>query len=243
MGRKMKIMIVEDDPIIAEDLQAYMSEFGYEGLNPVSDANSALKLFKSEDPDLCLLDVHLGSEIDGIQLANMISDLKRVPIVFLTAFNDRDTIDRIKATGASAYLVKPVDERNLQTSIELAISNFYSKKKDAAKEQKEEQHIDRIFIKIKDRLTRFDLEDILYFEAYDNYAFIYTNKDKHILSASLKQVEEKLPSDQFVRTHRSYIVNINKIDGVGTSHVLLGKQEIPIGKTYRDDLMKYIDQL
>lgn len=242
MEHKLKILIVEDDPIIAEDLQAYMEEFGYEALQPVDNADEALKSIRLNSPDLCLLDVHLGSEINGIQLAKMIKAKWSMPIVFLTAFNDRDTIEQIKETGPAAYLVKPVDERNLQTSVELALSNFYG-----GKEQQAEFHdvktADSIFIKIKDKLVKFMFSDIVYFEAYDNYSFLHTAQKKYILGSSLKQLEERLSDTQFLRTHRSYIVNINKIDGIFTHYLTVGKTEIPIGKTYREILLTKIETL
>ena len=239
MEAKLKILIVEDDPIIAEDLAAYMEEFGYEALPTQENADDALKAVRMYDPDLCLLDVHLGSEINGIQLAQLIKVKSDVPIIFLTAFNDRETIEQIKKIEPAAYLVKPVDERSLQTSIEIAFSNHYH----AQKEFEEVRSADSIFIKIKDRLVKFKFEDILYFEAYDNYAFLHTEKGKHILSSSLKQLEEKLSGGSFVRTHRSYLVNIHRIDGIFTNYLKMGKTEIPIGKTYRDELLKHIDTL
>jgi DNA-binding LytR/AlgR family response regulator len=202
-----------------------------------------MKAFRLHQPDLCLLDVHLSSEIDGIQLAIMLNDKRRVPLVFLTAFNDRDTVERIKSTGPSAYLVKPVDDRNLQSSIELAFSNFYKDSETTKMYEAPQAEHDSIFIKVKDRLTRFKLNNILYFEAYDNYAFLHTQNEKHILSVSLKQVEERLPAPMFLRTHRSYIVNLSKVDSIGHNHMKLGKTEIPIGKTYRDDLMRHIEQI
>lgn len=237
---KLKILVVEDDPIIAEDLYAYMNEFGYEPLEPVSNADDALKSMRIHSPDLCLLDVHLDGEIDGIQLASMIKAKKNVPIVFLTAFNDRDTIAKITEIKPAAYLVKPVEERNLQTAIELAFANALQEPKPHPVDVKSSESI---FIKVKDKLTKFNFDDVLYFEAYDNYAFLFTKSEKHILSASLKQVEEKLPESVFIRTHRSYIVNINKIDGIGIRYLTIGKAEIPIGKTYKDALMNRIELL
>ena len=241
MNKEVKILIVEDDPIIAEDLAAYMEDFGYSPLEPADHADAALKLLKSEQPDLALLDVHLNSEINGIQLASIIKGQRNIPIIFLTAFNDTDTIEKIKATHPSGYLVKPVDEKSLQTSIEIALANFEYETTQSA--EVVEHGKDSIFIKIKDSLSKFMYEDILYFEAYDNYAFLHTAKDRHLVSASLKQVEEKLDPKVFIRSHRSYVVNLKKIEGIGSQRIKVGKIEIPIGKTYRTQLLNRIDQL
>ncbi len=240
MKSDIKILIVEDDPIIAEDLQAYMDDFGYIGLEPASSADEALKRIKQEQPDLCLLDVHLAGEINGIQLAKLIQAEWNIPFIFLTAFNDRSTIDQIKQIGPAAYLVKPVEERNLQTAIELALA----KREEQAEVAEELHHAqDAIFIKIKDQLVKFEFSDILYFEAYDNYAFLHTSKKKHILSSSLKQLEDKLPNRLFLRSHRSYIINLSKVTRIFTNYLTIGTVEIPIGKKYRSILLEHIDTL
>ncbi len=240
MNGKKNILIVEDDPIIAEDIQASLMEFGYHVFEPVDNASDALKAVRKHRPDLCLLDVHLGDEIDGIQIAAMIKEAYDMPIVFLTAFNDQTTVERIKATNPAGYLVKPVDERNLKTSIEMAFHSFFSTVPDSSIS---EINKESIFIKIKDRLVNMAYNDIRYFEAYDNYVFLHTDKQKNILSASMKQVEEKLPDSIFFRIHRSYLINLQKVEGISVNHVQIGKDRIPIGKTYRSRLMDRIDML
>ena len=240
MNGQIKILVVEDDPIIAEDLQSYMEDFGYLGLEPADSADKALRSIRKHEPQLCLLDVHLKGEINGIQLARLIQAERNIPIIFLTAFNDRTTIDQIKEIQPAGYLVKPVEERNLQTAIEIALA------KNPSNESPEENSAlaaDAVFVKIKDQLVKFQYEDILYFEAYDNYAFLHTKDKKHILNSSLKQLEDKLSSANFIRTHRSYIVNLDKINGIFTNYLKIGKTEVPIGKTFRDHLMRRIDTL
>jgi DNA-binding LytR/AlgR family response regulator len=240
MEDKIQILVVEDDPIISEDLQGIISDFGYTALEPVADASSALKAIRTYKPDLCLLDIHLGSEIDGIRLSKMIRDEWGIPFVFLTAFNDRDTIEKIKETGAKGYLVKPVNEHNLQAAIEMALVKDDN---EPPVDHQAANSTDSIFIKVKDRLMKFKFDDIQYFEAYDNYAFLYTHDKKHILSSNLKQIEERLTGPQFLRIHRSFIVNLEKVEGIGGQNVMVGKKELPIGKTYRDVLLNRIDLL
>lgn len=246
---KIRILIVEDDPIIAEDLAQNMNDFGYEALKPVDNAEEAMGVIRREQPDLILFDVHLGGEIDGIELATMVKAKFDIPFIYLTAFNDGETFERIKATGPSAYLIKPVDDNNLETSIAVALYNHANKKsafegeKETSEKMNEFVADEYIFIKVKHELRKIRLQDILFAEAYDNYAFIYTDKGKHIVSSSLKVVESRLPSDQFIRTHRSYVINLSKIDRIEENTLHIGKHPIPIGKTYREQLMSRIQQL
>lgn len=240
------IMIVEDDPIIAEDLKYYMEDFGFSPFPPVSNAADALRLLKNSQPDCIILDVSLEGEKDGIQLAEKINTLYDLPIIFLTAHHDRSTLDRIKATHPSAYLVKPIQEYNLLTSIELALYNHSHKAHNAkAKSLEGDDFVSgqHFFIKVKQQLKKILLTEIDAFEAYDNYSFVYTSDQKLIIGSTLKSIEEKLKDFNFIRIHRSYVVNLQSIQGIEEDIVLLPQLKIPIGKTYKEEFMKRIQLL
>jgi DNA-binding LytR/AlgR family response regulator len=102
---------------------------------------------------------------------------------------------------------------------------------------------DGIFIKNKKRLEKVMLADILWVEAYDIYAMIKTPAGQHLLSHSLKAVEEKFPSTHFIRVHRSYLVNKEKIHAIEENELIIDTTRIPIGKTYREELMKRLSFL
>ena len=248
---KIRILIVEDDPIIAEDLAGYMNDFGYTALKPVDNADDAMRTIRENVPDLIMFDVHLGGEIDGIELAQIVKSKYSIPFIFLTAFNDSDTFERIKAVEPSAYLIKPVDEKNLHSSIAVALYNYANhhpaqmpaEENDAGLKVQDFVSGDHIFIKVKHELRKLALSEILYAEAYDNYAFIHTKNDRYIVSASLKNVETKLPKGKFERIHRSFIVNMSKIDRIEENTLHIGSKSLPIGKTYKEQLMKRINLL
>jgi DNA-binding LytR/AlgR family response regulator len=244
--QKIRILIVEDNPIIAEDLAAYMEDFGHSAMATADCADEALKLLKTELPDLLLLDVGLEGEIDGIQLANIIKEKYEIPFIFLTALHDDQTIARIKETQPNAYLVKPIDERSLQTTIEVALYNFSHRKPNQDDGSKQEENFikgDHFFIKVKNRLVKIQLTDVLFFEAYDNYAYVHTSEKKYIISMSLKSVETKLSGKSFARSHRSYIVNMSKIDSIEEDNLIIEEHKVPIGKTHRSEIMKSINLL
>jgi len=245
MNQKYKIMIVEDDAIIADDLSGYMNDFGYHAMQTAANAEEALKLLKQELPDLLLLDVGLEGEIDGIQLATIIQEKYDLPFIFLTAYYDSRTIERIKATRPTGYLVKPIDERSLKTSIEVALYNFKNHKEESIDSNQKIDIIngDHFFIKVKQGLKKIILNEILYFEAYDNYAYVHTHDKRHLVSIPLITIENKLPSKFFIRVHRSYIVNLEKITAIEDDNILINDQSIPIGKTYRSEIMKLINLL
>lgn len=245
--QKIKILIVEDDSIIAEDLAGYMGDFGYHALPTASSAEEALRSLRSELPDLLLLDVGLEGEVDGIQLATIVQEKYDLPFIFLTAFHDDRTIERIKTTRPTGYLVKPVDGHSLRTSIEVALYNF----KHRETRQETEEHTtsidiingDHFFIKVKQGLLRIVLGDILYFEAYDNYSYVHTTDNKYLVSMPLKSIENKIPAKKFARIHRSFIINTEKIQRIEEADVIIDGRTIPIGKTYRAEIMNYIQLL
>lgn len=245
-SEKITALIVEDEPIISADLTYFMQDFGYSPLPPVRNATDALLMLQTVVPDFILIDVTLEGEKDGIQLAEEINKTHNLPLIFITAHHDRATIDRIKATHPSAYLVKPIDEHNLQTSIELALYNHSHQKLETKKP--EEQGDDFVsgkhfFIKVKNQLRKVLLDDILALEAYDNYSYLHTKENKYLIGSTLKALEQKLPGKNFIRVHRSFIINMKAIEGIQEDVIIIKDQHIPIGKTYREAFMKRINLL
>ncbi len=246
MSDNITVLIVEDDPIIAADLKFLMQDLGYSPFPPVASAEDALLVLNNIKPDFALIDVTLEGDMDGIDLAEIINKKQRLPIIFLTAHHDRTTIDRIKAVQPSAYLVKPLEEHNLQTSIELALYNHSHQKLEPKQAEGGEDYVmgKHFFIKVKNQLKKVLLEDILFLEAYDNYSFVHTaNGSKSIIGSNLKMLEHKLAEHQFIRIHRSYLINLRAVDGIEEDVVLIKENHLPVGKTYREEFMKRISLL
>jgi DNA-binding LytR/AlgR family response regulator len=192
------------------------------------------------------MDVTLEGKMDGIELAGEINKKMDVPIIYLTAHHDRETIDRIKSTQPSAYLVKPLQEYNLQTSIELALynhshQNLQSRNSDGF----DNDYIsgDHFFIKVKSQLKKVRVNEIQFFEASDNYSYLHLQEQKYLISTTLKGLEEKLEEFGFLRVHRSYVINIKAIDSIEEDVVVISGHHIPVGKTHRENFMKRIKLL
>ena len=243
---KITVLIVEDDPIIAADLSYHMKDFGYSPFPAVNNAADALLLLNNVLPDLVLIDVTLEGEQDGIGLAGVINQKYDLPIIFLTAHHDRKTIDRIKATRPSAYLVKPLQVHNLQTSIELALYNHsHSKLSSDPPDVATHDFVSggHFFMKVKNQLRKVQLDDIHALEAYDNYSFVHSGDQKYIIGSTLKELEQKLSEHQFVRIHRSFVVNLKAVESIEEDIVTVRDLKIPIGKTYKEEFMKRIQLL
>ena len=121
MSRKYSILVVEDEPLIAEDIAGYLLESGFEVAAIANSAQEAIDQLDRNIPDALLLDINLGEGMDGIELAGIIRKKLNIPFVFLTSHADKTTLDRAKLTIPAGYLLKPFDGNDLMTSLEIAI--------------------------------------------------------------------------------------------------------------------------
>lgn len=121
---EFKILIVEDEPIIAEHIAVYLNNADFIVSGIAYDDEDALFQLKTNTPDAVLLDINLDSALDGIQIAAIINKNHRLPFLFLTSYADKETLERAKVVEPWGYIVKPFNEKTLQASLEMAISNF-----------------------------------------------------------------------------------------------------------------------
>lgn len=119
----IRVLIVEDEALIAKDIQYILEDEDYVISGIAYDSKKALEELRYRTPDIVLLDIQLNSELNGIQLAKIINEQYRLPFIFLTSFADRPTIEKVKSTKPMGYLVKPFEERTLVTTIEIALYN------------------------------------------------------------------------------------------------------------------------
>ena len=120
---KIKILIVEDEPVIAENISLYLDNNDFEVSGIAYDSEDAMQQLKENTPDAVLLDINLESDTDGIDIARYIQEHYQLPFIFLTSYSDRSTLERAKQVKPSGYIVKPFNERTLLASLEIAISN------------------------------------------------------------------------------------------------------------------------
>ncbi len=119
----IKILIVEDEPLIAKNIGMYLNNNDYEVSAIAYDADEALHQLKRQPPDFAILDINLESDKDGIQIAEYINQNNFIPFIYLTSYSDKDTLARAKKTNPSGFIVKPFNEKTLYATIEIALSN------------------------------------------------------------------------------------------------------------------------
>ena len=252
MENPIKILVVEDDMIIAADISLTLSQAGYEVTGILPRGEAALDSIQADPPDLVLMDIALKGEWDGIATAEHIRNTFGIPIIFLTANSDKATFERAKATQPFAFLVKPFNGADLERAIELAISRLQGQASDQAPapnpvvgEGETEPYLlsDRIFVRHKDRMVKIYLQDIQYIEAESNYSKIHSTGKEYLLAVTLKALGSRIKDDRFLRVHRSYIINLDKLEEVGELYLRVANKQIPISKSHRETLFKRLKMI
>ena len=224
-----QILIVEDEPLIAQDLKFLLDDMGISSVDVAMDYDGAVGILKEKNFDLVLLDVNLSSEKDGIHLAEYLNESKKTPFIFITSYFNSSVIERAKRTKPQAYLVKPFQAKDVKVNVEMALFK--------AAESKPSQPV---FVKEKNGSIKVDLDKLLYLEAVDSYTRLIFENEEVMVSQNLKSMQEKLGSKEIVRVHKSYSVNISAISTIKGGAVFINDHKIPIGRAYKEDFSAHI---
>ena len=244
MEHPIKILIVEDNVIIADDMQSMLEEIGYEVVDNVIVYEQAVEVLKNNHVDLVLIDIILASDKTGIDLGKHIRSQYNIPFIFVTSNSDKATVENAKTVKPDGYLVKPFEQQDLYTSIEIALSNFNYAKKTSAKEMDASDEgesltsnsvlKDSIFVKKQHLYYRIQFGDIQFIKADNVYLEVNTVDKKFLVRSPLKDYLEKLPKNKFYRAHKSYIVNVDHIDAINSKDIMINNTLIPISKDFKE---------
>ncbi len=243
MPNALKILIVEDEMLIAANIAMQLESIGYEVVGIVPRGIEAVNRAKLDKPDLVLMDINLKGEMDGIETAIAMQKERKMPIIYLTANSDEAHFNRAKATNPYAFISKPFKKLDLQHAIELASERILQENYEVKAEMPKLVLADRIFVKQNDLMCKILIADILYLEADRNYCQVYTHDKNYLLVNTLKNMEDKLPTEAFQRVHRSFIVNINQVQEFNHNHLTVGNKILPLSKELRADLVARLNTI
>ncbi|WP_430812400.1 MULTISPECIES: LytR/AlgR family response regulator transcription factor [unclassified Carboxylicivirga] len=233
----MNCIIIDDDKLSTKIIQEFVEKTDDLNLSGTFDsAVSAINFLSKPDAasvDLIFLDIEMP-EMSGI---DFLKSLDELPQVIVYSSQEKYAIDSYEY-NVTDYLLKPVQYGRFIKAVKRALER--SEEKETVTRESSE-----IFIKNNSSLVRVKYDDILWIEALENYVVLNTFKDKFTIHFTMKAISEKMPSERFVRVHRSFIVNINKIKVIEDNSVVInyegGSKVIPIGKSYKDRLMDDIN--
>jgi len=242
---KTSILVVEDEAIVAKDIQNSLKKLGYNVPSVENTGEDAIESAGKYRPDLVLMDIMLKGQISGIEAADQIKRRYEIPVIFLTAYADESTLSKAKVTEPYGYIIKPFKEIDLHTSIEMALYK-HGKEQEVKRERDlysaivtDKSAEDCIFVKSNSRLVKVKTADIYFIEALKDYVIIHSKTGKFTVHSTMKDITDKLSSTDFLRVHRSYIVRIDKISAIEQSNLVMedDRKIIPIGGSYRDELV------
>lgn len=236
---KINVLIVEDEAITALDLSEGLRQCGYDIAGVADNAGAAKALFEEKDVDIVLMDIQLKGEKDGVDTVMELMKTRKRPVIYLTAFTDAATVERVKRTYPAAFLTKPYHVDNVRIAIELALHNFAAgKEPDQPVRQADREPLlrlnDSLFVKMNYRFVKLPLSSICYVEADNNHAHLVTSDKKYVVRLSLSQVLESIRWERLIRIHRSYAVNIDAVSSFTEQEVTVNKDILPVGRQYKE---------
>ncbi len=226
----LKILVVEDEYITQKTICNYLTEIGYQVIGATMDAEDAIEILNTTEVDFAILDITIQGDRNGIWLGNYIKENYNIPHLFLTAYADTETITSALKTEPLGYLVKPFQKHDLFAAIEIAILNF-SKSKTS--------NLQQIIVKHQEVYKKIDLTDVLFIESDKNYLILNCENEKYRYRSTINEFIKLLPQ-QFLQSHKGFVVNTNKISSFSNSIIYIDNFKIPISKTFKDHVMKNI---
>lgn len=226
-------MIVDDEPLAVRLIESFVARTPFLSLlsSHISPEEAVASLASGPQPDLLFLDINMPG-LTGLELARFAREPTLV--VFTTAF--RDYAFDSYAVHAFDYILKPIDFPHFLAAARRALEHFNRQPEQTSPPAQREETQDYMFVKCDYRMVRVDFDTILYIKALKDYASIWVEgRPRPVVAlATMKSLEEKLPSERFCRVHKSYIVNMRRIDAVERQRIVIGGEMIPVSDAYRE---------
>jgi len=231
--KKDTFLIVEDELLIAEHISDILIDAGYANTITVTSVDKAIKAIEQQKPCMVLTDISLGTLKTGVDLGKLLLEKYKIPFIYITSHASAEVLNKAKQTRPNAYLVKPFKKEDILIAIELALFN-------AALDQNAGND-NCLMIKDGHTLARVPHADILWLEAEGNYTAIFTiHNKKRLVRYSITELLQQLPSDIFLRIHKSYAVNKNFVTELHSAEIALQDIRLPVGRTYRESLINQL---
>jgi len=225
MRKQLNILIVEDEILIAEMLKEMLLELKYNISSMAKSYETAfVALKKNAEINFAILDINLTGEKSGIEIAARLNTEYKIPFIFLTSYSDTQTLSRAMAVKPEAYLIKPFTIDDIYTTVEIVRAR---------------KTTDYETIIIHDRYLKIKLfiKDIFWVESDGNYLKIVTKEKRYLVRDSFDDFLKNIRSSNFIRVHRSFVVNIEKVDAVNGQYLLIDKEKIPFSRKFKNKVM------
>ena len=247
--KEERILIVEDDISIAENIQEILELLGYVNIDIANSANQCIKVIKKNRPDLIFMDIKLKGDKDGIELGEIVKQMVDAPLVYVTSYSDPTIIERAKRINPAGFIVKPFNTNDIHAIVEIVLYNKRTKpatETAAVKTSTDSPFLvtDSVFIKADNAFEKVSYEELYYVEANGNMVTIYTRNRDYSIRKSMKEIEEILPSQLFLRVQKSFIVNLGQIESFNTKEIFLkGGAAVQVGRQYYNSFLAKLNTI
>ncbi|WP_046755444.1 LytR/AlgR family response regulator transcription factor [Kordia jejudonensis] len=245
---KIKILIVEDEVILADEIEYSLSEIGYNIIGNVTNGEEAIQIIIENDVDIILMDIKLKGDLSGTETMKAIQKIKDIPVIYLTDITKKEIWKKAESTNPVAYLIKPFNALQVDIAFQIALKNAtknkgYNLNPTQDLDNSKFQHYtvkDRVYLRDGTKFIRVLEEEIVYVKGAGSYCDIFKEEKKHTMSLNLSQFEREIPFKNLFRIHKSYIVNVNRITAIEGNIVYIDEIKIPIGASYKEEFFKKI---
>lgn len=239
----IKCIAIDDEPLALNQLTGYISRVPFLQLvRSCQDAFEAMQALADEEIDLMFIDINMP-DLNGLDFVRSL--IVKPLVIFTTAYSEY-AVEGFKVDAVD-YLLKPFEFQDLLKASDKARKQFEYQSKEGAESEADLLSNDRsLFVKSESKVVRIDIADIRYVEGMSEYVRIFTDTScKPVVTMlSMRKIEERLPSQVFMRIHRSYIVNLQKIKEVARLRVIFDANTyIPVGDSYKEQFTEYINKM
>lgn len=215
---KLNVLVVEDEMLVATDIEETLLSLGYSVQNCVATGAAAISEVEKNLPDMILMDIMLKGPMTGIEAANHIRKNHNVPIIYLTANADISTIDKAKISLPYGYIIKPFNEKDLQTNIEIARFKFENDMKTRMESDQFHRFFkqdgdtgEQVFVNTAKGLEKINPSDVYFIQQSQGNTIIHLFDEEIAVGQTLQQLNERFPSESFIQVNADFLVNIHKI--------------------------------
>lgn len=227
MSAPFHILIVEDELMISEMLKGMLIKLGYTVIGQARSFDKAVEIMEdTKKIDLALLDINLEQDKNGIDLARLINEKFKIRFAYLTSYATPEYIRQAGETGPEAYLLKPFNQDDLYATIEII------------RGRTQQNH--KVLVRTGSEEVPISVDDLISIKSDNIYLELQTRQKKFITRNYMDEFLQMLPANSFLRIHRSYAINISKIQSISSSTVLVDGREFPVSRRHKEELLEIL---
>jgi len=239
MNGSAQILVVEDDLVVRTTLEVILTELGHQIAGFADNAMDAVVAFTLKTPDIVICDISLNGGINGVELVRKLNEIRKTPVIFLTAYNNEDSFNKAKVLTPLAFITKPIDRSTLERAVALAAEHARETIGFSVSALPVD---DCLYTRVGNKLKKIYIREIEYVEVDGKYCSLCVGRRMINCKISLKDLIEKLPRQKFIQINRNSLINMDMIEDIDMANfsVKMPSNQLSVSRTYKDNLLQRI---